>query len=190
LQQGVQREASIPGTTFVPGSMADDLTSYGGTIFEPADHLKILQYLTFGAAGGYGTVTEPCNYLEKFPSPQNYFYQSRGFSLAECYYQSVTNPYQGLIVGEPLAAPFARPPVGAWIGLTANSLLSGTTNLTLQATAADANHPVQQVDLFLDGLWLQTLTNIAPTANNLLIVTINGQPVNYLVPLNATIKSV
>src|SRR5882672_4068091 len=59
LQQGVQREASMPGTTFVPGSMADDLTSYGGDIFKPSDHLKILQYLTFGAAGGYGTVAEP-----------------------------------------------------------------------------------------------------------------------------------
>jgi len=190
LQQGVQRDASMPGTTFVPGSMADDLTSYGGNIFEPADHLKILQYLTFGAAGGYGTVSEPCNYLEKFPSPQNYFYQSRGFSLAECYYQSLTNPYQGVIVGEPLAAPFAKPPVATWNNLPANSLLSGTTNLTLQATAADGNHPVQQLDLFLDGLWLQTLTNAVPTRSNLLNVTINGQSVNYLVPLNATIKSV
>ena len=190
LQQGVQREASMPGITFAPGSMADDLTSYGGAIFEPADHLKILQYLSFGAAGGYGTVTEPCNYLEKFPSPQNYFYQSRGFTLAECYYQSVTNPYQGLIVGEPLAAPFARAPTAAWIGLPANSVLSGTTNLTIQATAADPNHPVQQIDLFLDGLWLQTLTNIPPGIGNLLNVTINGQPINYIVPAVATIKSV
>src|SRR5438445_10937141 len=157
LQQGVQREASMPGTTFAPGSMADDLTSYGGAIFEPADHLKILQYLSFGAAGGYGTVTEPCNYLEKFPSPQNYFYQSRGFTLAECYYQSVTNPYQGLIVGEPLAAPFAQPPSGWWSNLTENALLSGATNLILQFNGSDAAHPVQQVDLFLDGTWLQPL---------------------------------
>jgi uncharacterized protein (TIGR03790 family) len=191
LQQGVQREASLPGTTFVPGSMADDLTSYSGTIFQPSiDHLKILQYLFFGAAGGYGTVSEPCNFLEKFPSPQNYFYQSRGFSLGECYYQSVTNPYQGLIMGEPLAAPFAVPATANWIGLSSNSVLSGTTNLSLQATAMDATRPVQQVDLFLDGLWFQTLTNIVPTRSNLLSVKINGQSANYLVPLNATIKSV
>src|SRR5882724_10554120 len=189
LQQGVQRDASMPGTTFVPGSMADDLTSYGGNIFEPADHLKILQYLTFGAAGGYGTVSEPCNYLEKFPSPQNYFYQSRGFSLAECYYQSLTNPYQGLIVGEPLAAPFAQPASGSW-GLPANAALSGTTNLFVQFTPSDLQHPVQQIDLFLDGLWFQTITNIGPTRSNLLNVTLNGQSMSYLIPLNATIKSV
>src|SRR2546425_4151004 len=162
VQQGVYLSTTA-GTTFAPGSMADNLTSFGGDLFEQTGgQLNLLEYLTSGAAGSYGTVTEPCNYLEKFPSPQNYFYQSRGFSLAECYYQSVTNPYQGLIVGEPLAAPFARPPAAAWIGLPANSVLSGTTNLTLQATAADANHPIQQVDLFLDGLWLQTLTNITP----------------------------
>src|ERR1044071_6627306 len=99
--------------------MEDDLTSYSGTIFQPSiDHLKILQYLFFGAAGGYGTVSEPCNFLEKFPSPQNYFYQSRGFSLGECYYQSVTNPYQGLIMGEPSAARFSVPATTKWISLS------------------------------------------------------------------------
>ena len=71
--------------------------------------------------------------------------------MAECYYQSVTNPYQGLLLGEPLAAPFAQPASGSWSNLPANALLSGTTNLSLQFNAADANHPVQQVDLFVDG---------------------------------------
>lgn len=190
LQQGIQIEPIEPGTTFMPGSMADDLTSYGGQIFEVAEHMNPLQYCSFGAAGGYGTVDEPCNYLEKFPSPQNYFYQARGFALAECYYQSLTNPYQGLLVGEPLAAPFAKPPVAAWNSLPANALLSGTTNLSLLATGADSNRPVQQVELFLDGLWLQSLTNVPPSVGNVLTAIINGQPVNYVVPASATIKSV
>src|SRR5204863_9176811 len=129
---------------FVPGAMADNLTSYGGLI-SGSDHLNILALVNVGAAGAYGTVVEPCNYLEKFPSPQNYFYQARGFSLAECYYQSVTNPYQGLLVGEPLAAPFAQPPNGAWPGLPDNALLHGTTNLTLQLNSSTADRPVQQV---------------------------------------------
>jgi hypothetical protein len=150
----------------------------------------LLVFLGVGACGSYGTVTEPCAYLEKFPSPQDYFYQARGFSLAECYYQSVVNPYQGLMVGEPLAAPFARPPTGAWVNLPANSVLSGITNLTLQFTASASNRPVQQVDLFLDGTWLQTLTNIPPAVGNQLFVTINGCVTNYTVPTNATIKSV
>ena len=77
-----------------------------------------------------------------------------------------------------------------WVGLPANSVLSGITNLALQFTAGVSNRPVQQVDLFLDGTWLQTLTNIPPAAGNKLYMTINGHATNYPVPSNATIKSV
>ena len=181
---------NILSNAFVPGALADSLTSYGGYILDPAGQTTLLAFLNAGASGGYGTVVEPCNYPQKFPSPQDYFYQYRGFSLAECYYQSLANPYQGLIVAEPLAAPFAIPPIGAWTNLPVNSVLSGITNLTLQCSAATSNRPVQQVDLFLDGKWLQTLTNIPPAAGNRLYVTINAYTTNYAVPTNATITSV
>ena len=49
---------------------------------------------------------------------------------------------------------------------------------------------MQQVDLFVDGLFAQTLTNIPPRTNNILYVTINGVTTNYTVPGGATIKSV
>jgi uncharacterized protein (TIGR03790 family) len=170
---------TISSNAFVPGAIADSLTSYAGVIFGINDQTTLLLFLNAGASGSYGTVTEPCNYLEKFPPPQDYFYQARGFSLAECYYMSLVNPYQGLMVGETLAAPFARPPVGAWVNLPANSVLSGITNLMFQCAASESNRPVQQVDLFLDGTWLQTLTNIPPAAGNQLYVTINGYVTNY-----------
>jgi uncharacterized protein (TIGR03790 family) len=182
---------SVSSNMFVPGAIADSLTSYAGLIFGGSGgQTTLLAFMNAGACGSYGTVTEPCNYIQKFPSSQDYFYQARGFSLAECYYMSLANPYQGLIVGEPLAAPFARPPVGAWANLPANSVLGGTTNLTFQCAAGATGRPVQQVDLFLDGTWLQTLTNIPPAAGNQLSVTINGCTTNYLVPGNATIASV
>jgi len=188
--QNGRQQFNISSNVFVPGAIADSLTSYGGLIYQPNDHTTLLAFLDAGASGSYGTVDEPCAWLQKFPSPQDYFYQARGFSLAECYYQSLANPYQGLMVGEPLAAPFARPPVGLWTNLPANSVLSGITNLAFQCAASAPNRPVQQVDLFVDGLWLQTLTNLPPAAGNLLYVTINGCTTNYLVPTNATIKSV
>jgi uncharacterized protein (TIGR03790 family) len=181
---------NILSNAFVPGAIADSLTSYAGQLFENSGQTSLLAFMNAGACSSYGTVVEPCNYLQKFPSPQDYFYQVRGFSLAECYYMSLVNPYQGLIVAEPLAAPFALPPVGAWVNLPTNSVLSGITNLTLQCTASTSNRPIQQVDLFLDGKWLQTLTNIPPAASNQLYVTINGYTTNYLVPSNATIASV
>ena len=181
----------VSGVNFLPGSLADNLTSYGGLILQyNAGQLNILDLLAAGAAGSYGTVDEPCAWLQKFPSPQNYLYQSRGFSLAECYYQSVTNPYQGLLIGEPLAAPFAQPAAGSWSNVSTNALLSGTTNLSLQFIASDARHPVRQVDLFLDGAWLQTVTNIAPAQGNVLTVTLNGHVMNYTVPAAATLDSI
>jgi len=175
---------------FAPGAMADNLTSYSGVLFENSGMTGVMDFLAAGATASYGTVVEPCNYLEKFPSPQNYLYQARGFSIAECYFQSVTNPYQGILVGEPLAAPFASKPNGAWTSLPSGALLSGTTNLSLQITAFDASRPVQQVDLFLDGKWLRTLTNIAPRQGNVLTATIYGQPIRYTVPAGATLNSV
>jgi uncharacterized protein (TIGR03790 family) len=190
LQSGWGNPYVIGSTSFVPGALADNFTSWGGTLFESSGQLNILVLLDAGVAGCYGTVMEPCSYVSKFPSPQSYFYLARGFSMAECYYQSVTYPYQGLLMGDPLAAPFALHPSGAWSGLPANALLSGTTNLSLQINAADAEHPVQQVDLFVDGVFAQTLTNIPPQPSNVFYVTLNGYPTNYTVPATATIGSV
>jgi uncharacterized protein (TIGR03790 family) len=188
-QNGMYVYSSGPGL-FAPGAMADNLTSYGGVLYELNDQTTLLMLMNSGATASYGTVVEPCTYFEKFPSPQNYFYQARGFSVAECYYQSVTNPYQGLLVGEPLAAPFAQPAFAAWNSLPVNALLTGTTNLSLQASAGDIRHPVQQVDLFVDGIFVQTLTNIPPSQSNVLTVTLNAQTTNYTVPAGANIGSV
>ena len=179
----------VPATNYAPGALADQLTSYGGYLYEDYGQTTALQYLNAGAAGSYGTVIEPCAYLQKFPSPQDYFCQARGFSMAECYYQSVTNPYQGVLLGEPLAAPFAQAPGASWSNLPANALLSGTTNLSLQINAADSAHPVQQVDLFVDGTFAQTLTNIPPRQGNTLTVTIRGQAMPYNVAASATLLS-
>lgn len=189
FQNGLEGFAVTPGV-FVPGAMADNLTSFGGYLFEYTGQTNLLAFIRAGATGSYGTIVEPCNYPEKFPDPQNYFYQARGFSLAECYYQSLANPYEGLLVGEPLAAPFAKPAGASWNGLPAGARLSGVTNLCLLGAAAAANLPLQQVDLFLDGVRLQTLTNLPPASNNVINVTLNGHATNYTVPASATLQSV
>ncbi|HEY6167737.1 MAG TPA: TIGR03790 family protein [Verrucomicrobiae bacterium] len=176
--------------TFVPGAMADSLTSYGGTLFENVGQTTALEFIKAGAAGSYGTVTEPCNYLKKFPSPQNYFYQARGFSLAECYYQSLIAPYQGILVAEPLAAPFRAPGNVQWIGLASNAVLQGMTNLSLQISSTTTQRPLQQIDLFLDGKLLQTITNISPRENNTITVRLNGRSRTYTVPVATTLKSI
>ena len=181
---------SIAPNTFVPGAMADSMTSFGGVIFGPNDQTTALAFIGAGAAGSYGTVTEPSANPTKFPDPQNYFFQARGFSLAECYYQSLHTPYQGLIVGEPLAAPFASAGAGSWVGTMPGATLSGTSQLTVQFAASDAARPLQQVDLFVDGKFFHTLTNLAPAAGNQVNVRIGNQSVSYTVPANATLASI
>ena len=188
FQNGVQ-QFNMYGS-YVPGAMADNLTSFSGYLFESVGHTTALDFINNGATASYGTIIEPCAYPDKFPVAQNYFFQSRGFSIGECYYQSVTNPYQGIMVGEPLAAPFASAATGGWVGLPDGAVLVGTTNLSVQFTSDSLARPVQQVDLFLDGLWLNTVSNIPPRQNNILYVTLNGSQTNYTVPASATLKTV
>ncbi|MFO1513424.1 MAG: TIGR03790 family protein [Verrucomicrobiota bacterium] len=180
---------SVPANSFVPGAMADSMTSFGGIIFGANDQNTALTFIHAGASGSYGTVTEPQPITDKFPNPQNYFYQSRGFSLAECYYQSLRIPYQGLIVGEPLAAPFQKPATGSWSGATSNAVLTGTRQLTVSFSAADAGHPLQQIDLFIDGKFNRTLTNLPPQSGNVVNLNINNRPIGLVVPANSTIAS-
>jgi len=134
-------------------------------------------------------VVEPCNYLQKFPDPIAYFYQQRGFCLAEAYYQSLQNPYQGVFVGEPLSAPWAIHGTGDWSSLTNGSSLNGLTPLSLSFSSGLTNTPLDQVDLFVDGTWFQTLTNVPPQSGNILEATLNGATVTYQVPPGATLAS-
>ena len=182
-------EFSVPQGLFVPGSVADSMTSFGGVIFGNNSQTNLLAFIDAGAAGSYGTVAEPSNDTQKFPNPQVYFYEARGFSLAESYYQSVNVPYLGLMVAEPLAAPFARPGYGKWGTNLPNAVLSGTTNLSVHFNAWYGNHPLQQVDLFVDGGYFSTLTNLNPCPGNLLTATLNGYPVTFTVPTNATLHT-
>ena len=160
-QTGLDQYSLSPGA-FIPGAIADSMTSFGGVIFGPNSQTDLLAFINAGAAGSYGTVNEPGPDAQKFPDPQVYFYQARGFNLAESYYQSVNAPYLGLIVGEPLASPFARSGHGQWGSAISNAVLSGTAMLSVNFSAADASRPLEQVDLFIDGKYFNALTNLPP----------------------------
>jgi hypothetical protein len=189
LQTGLEHLTVSPNS-FLPGAMADSLTSYAGVIFGPNSQTNLLVFTDAGAAGAYGAVTEPCNYPQKFPAPLNYFFQHRGFNLVESYLMSITNPYMGLLVGEPLAVPFTRKASGAWNALAEGAILTGSTNLSLQFTAADGPRPIQRVELFVDGVFFVTLTNVPPTPGNLVQAELNGVTLSYMVQTNDTIASV
>jgi uncharacterized protein (TIGR03790 family) len=109
LQTGSARFENAPSIHWVAGALADHLTSFGGQLLDAHDQMTALDWLEAGATASYGTVSEPCNHLQKFPHPQvlllNYL---QGSTAIEAYWRSVAWPAQGLFVGEPLAAPFGR----------------------------------------------------------------------------------
>lgn len=91
---------------FLPGAIADHLTSSGGALTD-SSQMSALRWLEAGATGSYGTVVEPCNIVEKFPNlPVVIGRYLRGETLIEAYWKSVLMPGQGVFIGEPLAAPF------------------------------------------------------------------------------------
>ncbi len=93
----------------VRGSIAENLTSFGGA-FDIGSQTKLTAFLSAGAAMSSGAVAEPYSLQYKFPTPMLYGYYARGLSAIESFYQSVASPYQLLIVGDPLAQPFAKAP--------------------------------------------------------------------------------
>jgi uncharacterized protein (TIGR03790 family) len=103
--------ASVSGLEtlhFLPGAIADHLTSFGGMLTD-SSQMSALKWLEAGATASYGTVVEPCNFPQKFPDPaiviRRYI---EGETLIEAYWKSVAWPGQGVFVGEPLATPYRR----------------------------------------------------------------------------------
>lgn len=103
---GAANVLKIESNRFLPGAIADHLTSAGGALFGKSQ-MSILQWIKAGATASYGAVVEPCNFPQKFPNPGVVAgHYLTGESLIEAYWKSVQMPGQGVFVGEPLARPY------------------------------------------------------------------------------------
>ena len=109
VQTGLAVLNGLDTLGWVPGALADHLTSFGGQLDQISGQTTALAWIDSGATASYGTVSEPCNHPQKFPDPQLVLlHYMQGSTLLEAYWKSVRWPQQGVFVGEPLAAPFAR----------------------------------------------------------------------------------
>jgi len=103
---GLSQVSSLKTNHFLPGAIADHLTSFGGALTD-SWQMSSLKWLEAGATGSYGTVEEPCNFVQKFPNPGLVIFRYlQGDRLIEAYWKSVQQPGQGVFIGEPLARPF------------------------------------------------------------------------------------
>ncbi len=122
-QESLESVPAITTNTYVPGSVADHMTSWGGMLTD-SPQMSILRWLEAGATGSYGTVVEPGAWGNKFPDPrplvEHYF---RGNTLVEAYTKSIMSlPVTGIFVGDPLARPF-----GSTASLSNGTLTINTT---------------------------------------------------------------
>ena len=107
-QTGLISVPNLDTLAFLPGAVADHLTSTGGDLLDGAQ-MSSLKWLEAGATASYGTVSEPCNYWQKFPNSSVLLaHYLSGETVVEAYWKSVAWPAQGIFIGEPLAAPYCR----------------------------------------------------------------------------------
>jgi uncharacterized protein (TIGR03790 family) len=103
---GTKQVAELSRIRFRAGALADHLTSSGG-LLEGANQMPALSWIAQGATASYGSVSEPCNFLEKFPNIRVLFeHYTHGETALEAYWKSVAMPGQGLFIGEPLSRPY------------------------------------------------------------------------------------
>jgi uncharacterized protein (TIGR03790 family) len=113
--------AAIDGQTYVPGAIADNLTSTGAypeNFFCSADgatcpeveaQTSIARFVRAGVTGVHGTVNEPLNNV--FPAAGTLLLYSMGYNLGESYFFNTQFVYwQNLVLGDPLTTPYAERP--------------------------------------------------------------------------------
>ena len=147
---GLIRVDHLDSLNFLPGAVADHLTSTGGVLPAPRaaiyeqplpekqTQMSSIEWLRAGATGSYGTVVEPCNLTAKFPHPgilmEHYL---KGRTLVEAYWRSVAMPGEGIFIGEPLASPFGGyqvvPRIRGYL-LQTNVLLPGRYRIDMAAS--------------------------------------------------------
>ena len=108
-QTGLTHVDKLDTLRWVPGAVADHLTSTGGVLDGTGGQMPVTAWIASGATASYGSVSEPCSHTQKFPHPQVLLlHYMQGASVIEAYWKSVAWPQQGVFIGEPLAAPFSR----------------------------------------------------------------------------------
>jgi uncharacterized protein (TIGR03790 family) len=142
---GLASVPNIASNTYLPGAIADSLTSFGGYLPTGNGQMPVTKWLEAGATASYGMVAEPCNFLQKFsyaPVLIDQYY--RGATLIEAYWKSVLWPGQGLFVGEPLARPYRD--------RSAFFVKDGRYVITTRALRAKSRYALEYFS-FISGSW-------------------------------------
>jgi uncharacterized protein (TIGR03790 family) len=130
LMMGAEKTDPAAIQSFVPGAMAEHLTSWSAEFQKP--QTKMTEWIKAGATGSAGAVVEPYSNPNKFPSARFYVHYASACTMLESFYQSIACPLQSLLLGDPLAQPYNVVPVSVRI-LGADKLSSDFTYLAQAA---------------------------------------------------------
>lgn len=138
------------GIKIMPGAICEHLTSAGGILHKGDFQTPLSEFLRHGAAGASGTVWEPLAIQAKFPLPSLQLHYARGCSLAESFYQSISAPYQILIVGDALCQPWARFPKILVDGIKPDQQVKGQVTIKPSGISPGAG-AIGMFEFFVDG---------------------------------------
>ncbi len=173
---------SKSGSTILPGAICEHLTSFGGALEDGAGQTPLTAFLRAGAAGASGAVTEPYALQSKFPTPFIHWHYAQGCTLGEAFYQSVAAPYQLLIVGDALCAPWKKQIKPVVAALTPGLELKGAMKVTpaiespdgLQAAMLELSLDGRRVAMAKPGESLEFDTTLAPDGAHELSINVTA----------------
>lgn len=141
------------GSTYLPGSYADSLTSSGGS-YGGAAQTKADKFIRSGAAATAGSVTEPYAIQDRFTQSTFYIFQHDGSTLGEAFAKSVKRPDDLMFEGDLLSQVYADVPKVTLTGVTNGQTVSGTFSINATATLTNPAYAtgIAKLELYVDGV--------------------------------------
>ncbi len=138
-----------------------DNRSAGVTFASSPQQALISEAIREGASGGVGNVAEPwANYVGQ---PKYLFAQyARGYTWGEAAYMGIPGlGWQEVALGDPLMAPYATPPSVSVTSPGEGQVVSGTVQVSANASATGASG-IEKVEFWLDDDTLLAVDTSAP----------------------------
>lgn len=145
----------VNGSAYLPGSYADDLTSFAGSYGVGSSQTVVSNFLLGGAGATAGTVDEPTNGQSRFTWASVYAFSEDGSTLGEAFYKSLQQPDLIFLQGDILSQAYADVPI---VTFTAGPDESGTVSGAITVSgSAQLNNPrlatgIAKLNLFVDGV--------------------------------------
>ena len=146
------------GSTYLPGSWADDVTSFGCDFLDTTQ-TKATAFIAAGAAGTTGEVVEPYAIPARFTNTAIQTFIADGSTLGEAFAKSVASPDVQMPLGDMLAQPNADMPVVSYTsgpgnyGATRGAISFGTSATLINPRIATG---ICKFELVVDGTVLST----------------------------------